>query len=117
MRHRKVGKKFHRVAGRRRSFFRNLVNDIVRSGRVETTEARAKALRPQVEKLITLAKKQTLAARRLVLARMGNAKTAAKLFEEIAPKYATRPGGFMRITKLGKARKRDAAATAVIEFV
>lgn len=117
MRHRKVGKKFHRETGQRRAFLRNLANDLVRAGRIETTEIRAKAIRPIVERLITLAKKQTLASRRLVLARLGNARTAAKLFEEIAPKYATRPGGFLRITKVGKTRKRDSAPVAVVEFV
>ncbi|HTY39987.1 MAG TPA: 50S ribosomal protein L17 [Candidatus Paceibacterota bacterium] len=117
MRHRKVGKKFHRITGRRRSFLRNLANDLIRAGRIETTEVRAKVIRSQVERLVTLAKKQTLAARRLLIARLGNPRTASKLFEEIAPKYATRAGGYLRIKKLGTARKRDAAPTAIVEFV
>ena len=117
MRHAKKGKKFHRIAGRRRSFLRNLANDLVRAGRIETTEVRAKAVRPVVEKLVTLAKKQTLAARRLVLARVQNKKAATKIFEEIAPRYAGRAGGYLRITKLSKARKRDGSRLAIVEFV
>ena len=117
MRHRKTGKKFHRTAGRRRSFLRNLVNDVLRQGKIETTEARAKAVRPIVEKLVTLGKKQTLAARRLVFARVQNKRTATKLFDEIAPRYAGRVGGYLRITKLGKIRKRDGSGLATIEFV
>ena len=117
MRHGKSGKKFHRVAGRRRSFLRNLSNDLVRVGRVETTEARAKALRPIVEKLITLAKKQNLAARRLILSRLQNKQTTAKLFDEIANRYTSRSGGYLRITKLSKSRKRDGSSLAIIEFV
>jgi large subunit ribosomal protein L17 len=117
MRHRKAGWKFHRTAGRRRSFVRNLANDLVRAGRIETTEIRAKAIRPVVEKLVTLAKKQTLASRRLVVARLQNKRTSAKLVEEIAPRYANRAGGYLRITKLAKSRKRDGSRIAVIEFV
>jgi large subunit ribosomal protein L17 len=117
MRHLKKGKKFHRVTGRRRSFLRNLANDLVRAGRIETTEARAKAIRPIVEKLVTLAKKGTLASRRLVIARLQNGRTAAKLVDEIAPRYAARAGGYLRVTKLAKPRKRDSAPTARIEFV
>lgn len=117
MRHRKKGKIFHRVASRRRSFLRNLANDLVRAEKIETTETRAKAVRPMVERLVTIAKRQTLAARRLVLARLHNAAAAAKLFEEIAPRYKDRNGGYLRVTKLGKARKRDGGAIGVVEFV
>ncbi len=117
MRHGVKGKKFHRITGRRRSFMRNLANDLIRAGRIETTEARAKAIRPVVEKLVTLAKQQTLAARRLLFSRLGNKSTTGKLYEEIAPRYSSRAGGYLRVTKLAKSRKRDGGHLAVIEFV
>ncbi|MEK9173538.1 MAG: 50S ribosomal protein L17 [Patescibacteria group bacterium] len=117
MRHRKKGKKFNRKTGQKRSFLRNLASDLIRVGKIETTESRAKAIRPVVEKLVTIAKKGTLASRRLVISRIHNQKVVKKLFEEIAPKYVERKGGYLRITKLGKPRKRDGAATSKIEFV
>lgn len=117
MRHRKKGKKFNRKTGRRRSFLRNLASDLIRVGKIETTEVRAKAIRPIVERLVTIAKKGTLASRRLAVSRIHNQKVVKKLFEEIAPKYAERKGGYLRITKLGKPRKRDGVATSKIEFV
>jgi large subunit ribosomal protein L17 len=117
MRHHKKGKKFHRLTGRRRSFLRNLANDLIRRGKIETTEARAKALRPFIERLVTIAKKQTLASRRLLIARLHNMKTVQKLYEEIALRYQDRKGGYLRITKLAKARKRDGSKLAVIEFI
>lgn len=105
------------MAGRRRSFLRNLANDLVRAGKVETTEARAKAIRPLVERLVSLAKKQNLAARRLILRRAGNPKIANKIYEELGPRYASRQGGYLRITKLSKSRKRDGTRMVAIEFV
>lgn len=117
MRHLKKGKKFNRIRGRRISFLRNLSNDLIRIGKIETTEVRAKAIKPSVEKLVTLAKKQDLAARRLLLSRLQNKRTASKLYEEIAPRYAERKGGYLRVTKLSKARMRDGARLATIEFV
>ncbi|HUZ92546.1 MAG TPA: 50S ribosomal protein L17 [Candidatus Paceibacterota bacterium] len=117
MRHLKKGKKFGRLKGQRAAFLRNLANDLVRAGRIETTETRAKAVRPIVEKLVTLAKRQTLASRRLIISRVHNTDIAEKLYHELGPKYAGRPGGYLRITKLAKARKRDGSRTAAIEFV
>jgi large subunit ribosomal protein L17 len=117
MRHAKKGKKFHRISGRRRSFLRNLANDLVRAGKIETTEVRAKAVRPIVERWVTLGKTRTLASRRLLLSRIGNKQVAMKLYEEVAPKYASRSGGYLRITKLAKSRKRDGSRLAVVEFV
>lgn len=117
MRHGKEGRKFSRKTGQRRHFLRNLVNDLIRSGRIETTEARAKSIRPAVEKLVTKAKKQDLASRRLIIARLHNKATAQRLVEEIAPRYLERNGGYTRIVKLSKFRKRDAAPVAIIEFV
>ena len=110
-------RKFHRETGRRRSFLRNLVNDLVRSGKIETTEIRAKAIRPLVERCVTIAKGQTLASRRLLLRRLQNTKVVDMLYHDIAPRYAERKGGYLRITKLGKTRKRDSSRLARIEFV
>ena len=117
MRHRKKGKKFHRVSGQRRSFLRNLAGDLIRAEKMETTEARAKVLRPIVERLVTIAKKQTLSARRLLLARVHNERVAEKLLREMGPRYAEKAGGYLRVVKLPKSRKRDGARMARIEFV
>lgn len=117
MRHAKQGKKFHRETGPRRSFLRNLANDVIRTGKIETTEIRAKAIRPIVERYVTIAKGQTLAARRLLFRRLQNMKVVDKLYHDIAPRYAERKGGYLRITKLGKTKKRDSAPLATIEFV
>lgn len=117
MRHRKKGKKFNRKTGPRRSFMRNLAGDLIRTGKIETTEARAKAIRPYVERLLTIAKRGTLAGRRLVLARLHNERIAHKLCDEVAPRYADRKGGYLRITKTAKTRRRDGVKIATIEFV
>ncbi len=117
MRHHVQGKKFHRLTGRRRSFLRNLANDLIRSGKIETTEARAKAIRPLVERCVTLARRKTLASRRLLLSRLQNKATVAKLMDEIGSRYAARAGGYLRVTKLATSRKRDGSRLAVIEFV
>ncbi len=109
--------KFGRVKGQRVSFIRNLGNDLIRAGGIETTETRAKAIRPKVERLVTFAKRQTVASRREILSRVGNARIAKKLMEEYGPRYAERKGGYLRITKLGKTRKRDASRMVRIEFV
>ncbi len=117
MRHLKKGKKFGRLIGDRRSFLRNLSNNLIRRGKIETTEARAKAIKPAVEKLITLAKKQNLSSRRLLLSKTHDPKITKKLYEELAPRYLSRPGGYLRIIKLSKARKRDGTILTTIEFV
>ena len=93
------------------------MNDLVRVGKIETTEARAKAIRPAAERLVTIAKKQTLASRRLIISRVGNAKIAQKLYGELGPRYQSRSGGYLRIVKLGTSRKRDGSRLARIEFV
>ena len=117
MRHLKKGKKFNRIAGRRRSFLRNLTNDLIRKERIETTEIRAKAIRPIAERMVTIAKKQNLAARRLLFSRLQDKRVVSKLYEEIGPRYQERAGGYLRIVKLAKSRKRDGARLARIEFV
>lgn len=117
MRHRKEGKKFHRTRGERISFLRNLANDLIRAGKIETTEARVKAIRPIVERLITIAKGQNLASRRLLLSRVHDKNIVNKLLGDFAPRYAERQGGYLRITKLAASRKRDGGRLARIEFV
>ena len=117
MRHNKKGKKFGRLRGDRISFLRNLANDVIRAGKIETTETRAKAVRPIVERLITHAKKQDLASRRLISSRVQNVRIVKKLCDDIAPRYADRNGGYLRITKLQKTRKRDGVKLARVEFV
>lgn len=117
MRHAKKGKKFHRVAGRRKAFLRNLEGDLIRAGRIETTEARAKAIRPKVERMVTFAKRKDLAGRRILLSRLHNKKIVEKLYAEWGPRYEGRSGGYLRISKLSKSRKRDGSPRAVIEFV
>jgi len=117
MRHQVKGRKFGRESARRQTFIRNLVANLVRYEKIETTEARAKEIRPQVERLITLGKKQNLATRRLLVKRLHNEKVAAKVFNDLSNRYKDRSGGYTRITKVGKTRKRDAAPLATIEFV
>jgi len=117
MRHLKKGKKFGRLRGDRISFLRNLANDVIRAGSVETTETRAKAIRPIVEKLVTVARKQTLSARRIIKSRVQNPRVEKKLYEDLGPRYAARNGGYLRIIKLAKSRKRDGTRMAKIEFV
>lgn len=117
MRHSKQGRKFHRTKGLRKSFLRNLASDLIRSGRIETTEARAKEIRPMVERFVTFAKRQTLASRRELVSRLHNKKVVQKLYEEIGPRYGNRSGGYLRIIKSGKSRKRDGGRLATIEFV
>jgi large subunit ribosomal protein L17 len=113
----KQAQKFGRMRGDRISFMRNLCNDLIRNGTIETTEARAKAIRPKVERLVSHAKKQTISARRVILSRVNNARITKKLFEDYGPRYAERKGGYLRITKLAEARKRDGTRMARIEFV
>ena len=117
MRHAKKGRTFGRLRGGRISFVRNLCNDLIRAGKIETTEARAREIRPKVERLVSFAKKQTVASRRLVSSRVGNDKIVKKLFDDYGKRYADRNGGYLRITKLAVSRKRDATRMARIEFV
>lgn len=110
-------RKFNRKTGPRRSFLRNLANNLITREKIFTTETRAKAIRPLVERLVTIAKKQQLHNLRTLVSRLSNKDTAQKLFYTIAPKYKERKGGYLRIIKQGKTRKRDGAKTAMIEFV
>lgn len=117
MRHLKKGKKFNRKVGDRRAFIKGLVSNLILKERIETTEARAKAIRPAIEKLVTIGKRQNLASLRLLLARVFSKKVAEKLYYEIAPRYKDRAGGYTRIIKTSNMRKRDGVKVARIEFV
>jgi large subunit ribosomal protein L17 len=117
MRHHNKNKKFGRVRNQRTALMRSLARSLVLHERIKTTEAKAKALRPFIEKLITKSKDGSLAARRLVVSRLGGSDVAsAKIFDTLAPKYKERNGGYTRVTKLGT-RVGDAAREAIIEFV
>lgn len=115
MRHHSKIKKFGRERNQRHALMRSLIVSLVRDGKIKTTEQKAKALRPMVEKLVTNGKKQTLAARRNIANQIGE-QSAGKILKTISPKYADRNGGYTRITKLVR-RVSDGAAQAVIEFV
>lgn len=116
MRHLAKGRKFGRTRGPRKSFVKGLLCNLIMEGKIKTTPARAKEIKPKVEKLVTLGKKQNLASHRLLIARVPE-KAANKVYYELAPKYKERKGGYTRIVKLGTFRKRDAAAQVRIEFV
>ncbi|MCX6999096.1 MAG: 50S ribosomal protein L17 [Candidatus Sumerlaeota bacterium] len=116
MRHRKVKSKLNRTTEHRLALMRNLAAALIRNERILTTEAKAKNLRPFVERLITLGKRGDLAARRLVFSRLGKKEAVHKLFTEIAPRFTNRPGGYTRIVK-GHFRAGDSAPMAFIEFV
>ncbi len=116
MRHRKKGRGLSRSPSHRKAVLRNLAAALFRHERITTTTARAKELRPYAERLITLARRGDLHARRLAARRIAEREVLAKLFDEIGPRYAERPGGYTRILKLGN-RRGDAADMALIELV
>ena len=116
MRHRKKGRKLQRTASHRRAMLRNLATSLFRHERIETTTAKAKVLRPYAERLITLARRGDLHARRLVARKIQDREVLGKLFDEFSPRYAERPGGYTRILKLGN-RKGDSAEISLIELV
>ena len=116
MRHRKAGRQLRRTSEQKLALMRNLASSLIEHGAIETTEAKAKELRPFVEKLITKAKTGTLHARRLAVRHIHKRAAADKLFQEIGPKYATRNGGYTRILKTGH-RKGDGADMARIELI
>ena len=117
MRHGKLRNKLGRDSAHRKALFRNLSKELIEHERIRTTEAKAKAVRPEVEKLITLAKRGDLHARRQALATLAQDKFAVhKLFVEVAPRYSDRPGGYTRIMKLGP-RRSDASEMVLLELV
>lgn len=116
MRHNARVSTFGRKTGPRKALLRGLVTSLVEHGRIKTTLAKAKELRIHVEKAVTTGKKQSLHARRMLLARYPNDKTVATIMDDLAPRFKTRPGGYTRILKLGM-RPGDCAEMAFIEFV
>jgi large subunit ribosomal protein L17 len=116
MRHRVGGRKLQRTSSHRAALFRNMAAALIKHEQITTTTAKAKELRPYVEKLITLAKKGGLSNRRLAFARLMDDAQLVKLFDTIAPRYADRNGGYTRIIKAGL-RASDAAPIAIIELV
>jgi large subunit ribosomal protein L17 len=116
MRHRKAHRQLRRTSEQRLALLRNLATSLIEQGAIETTEAKAKELRPFVEKLITKARTGTLHARRLAGRHVRKREAADRLFQELGPKFAARPGGYTRILKTGH-RKGDGAEMARIELI
>jgi large subunit ribosomal protein L17 len=116
MRHRAKGRQLSRTSTHRRAMLNNMATSLFEHGRVVTTEAKAKELRPFAEKLITLARRGDLHARRLVQRKIKDRATLSRLFSEIGPRFAARPGGYTRILKLGH-REGDGADIARIELL
>ncbi|MEN9604746.1 MAG: hypothetical protein RJB39_431 [Candidatus Parcubacteria bacterium] len=116
MRHHNANRKFGRGRNQRKALIRSLVRELFVHGKIETSEAKAKEVRPYAEDFITKAKIDTVAARRDILRRMANNSIVGKLFAEIAPKYKERPGGYTRIIKTGQ-RQTDGSHMAIIELV
>ncbi len=116
MRHRVGHRKLQRTSSHRIALFRNMAAALIKHEQITTTTAKAKELRPYVEKLVTLAKKGGLSNRRLAHGRLLDDAQLVKLFDVIAPRYASRDGGYCRIIKNG-IRMSDAAAISIIEFV
>ena len=116
MRHKKKGRKLGRKVGNRRALLRNLACQLILHKKIKTTDPKAKELRSFIEPLITLAKKDSLHSRRLVIRKLPKKNVVRILFKEIAPLFSTRPGGYTRITKLGQ-RDNDRAPVSIIEFV
>ena len=116
MRQDRAGKKLGRDSAHRKALYSNLAGSLIEHGRIKTTVAKAKAVRPIAEKMITLGRRGDLAARRQALAYLRSNDIVHILFAEVAPRFTDRPGGYTRITKLGP-RAGDAAEMAYLEFV
>ena len=116
MRHRNKGRELGRTASHREAMLRNMTTSLLQHERIETTTAKAKELRPYAERLITLAKRGDLHARRLAARKVQDAGALAKLFDSIGPRYAERAGGYTRVLKIGF-RKGDGAEMALVELV
>ena len=116
MRHKKKGRKLGRKVGNRKALLRNLACQLIIHKKIKTTDPKAKELRSFIEPLITLAKKDSLHSRRLVIKKIPKKDIVRLLFEKIAPLFSNRPGGYTRITKLGL-RDNDRAPVSIIEFV
>jgi large subunit ribosomal protein L17 len=116
MRHRRAGKKLGRDSAHRKALYSNLAGALIEHGRIKTTVAKAKAVKPFAEQMITLGKRGDLHARRLALAELRSQDFVHQLFADVAPRFADRPGGYTRIVKLGP-RYGDAAEMVYLELV
>jgi len=116
MRHHRAGKKLGRDSAHRKALYANLAGSLIEHGRIRTTEAKAKAVKPFAEQMITLGKRGDLAARRQAIAELRSQDVVHQLFADVAPRFADRPGGYTRIVKLGP-RNGDAAEMAYLELV
>jgi large subunit ribosomal protein L17 len=116
MRHRVAGRKFGRNTNQRKALLRNLAVSLILNERITTTEAKAKTIRPVVEKLVTMSRDDTEHHRRVVMARLADERATAKLFDIIGPRFDGQPGGYTRIYKIGT-RRGDGAPVSMIEFV
>ena len=115
MRHLNSGRKLSRSSSHRKAMLRNMVTSIIMHERIQTTDAKAKELRRWVDRMITLGKKQTIAARRRARAYIRTDEAVSKLFAEVAPRFASRAGGYTRIIKVGQ-RHGDAAPMSIVEL-
>jgi large subunit ribosomal protein L17 len=116
VRHQRKGKKLGRDSAHRKALYSNLAGSLIEHGRIKTTEAKAKAVKPIAEKMITLGRRGDLAARRQALAYLRSQEVVHHLFAEVAPRFADRPGGYSRIVKIGP-RYGDAAEMVYLELV
>ena len=116
MRHRRSGRKLARDASHRKALYSNLAGSLIEHGRIRTTEAKAKSVRPVVEQMITLARRGDIHARRQALGYLRSQDVVYKLFSDVAPRFADRPGGYTRIVKLGP-RQGDSADMVYLELV
>lgn len=115
MRHHNAKRKLGRETNQRRALMKSLAVNLIRNEKIKTSEAKAKELRPFIEKLVTKAKEGSLAKRKIIISTIGNLP-AKKLFEKIAPNYKSRSGGYTRIVKMPR-RKTDGSRMSIIEFV
>ena len=116
MRHHQSGKKLGRDSAHRKALYANLAGALIEHGRIKTTVTKAKAVKPLAEQMITLGRRGDLAARRKAVAELRSQDIVKKLFDEVAPRFADRPGGYSRIVKIGQ-RQGDAAEMAYLELV
>jgi large subunit ribosomal protein L17 len=116
MRHQRAGKKLGRDSAHRKALYSNLAGALIEHGRIKTTEAKAKAVKPIAEQMITLGRRGDVAARRQAVAFLRSKDVVKTLFDDVAPRFADRPGGYSRIVKLGQ-RQGDAAEMVYLELV
>lgn len=115
MRHLKTGRKLNRTAAHRKALMRNLVKALLLREQVQTTDAKAKELRRWADRIVTLGKRNSVHARRLAFAYLGSRRLVQRLFDEVAPRFQSRSGGYTRVLKIGP-RRGDAAPISLVEF-